>query len=519
LPGDGRFSRLLDAGKLSQAAEGSFSAVALLDHFRNRDTAKFFQGFSDRAGTIAELRGRFHAGHDAVVKAADNIIEGKFDLLGFHGISFGQPPDWHLEPISTRRVPLAHWSRINYLDSQVAGDKKIIWELNRHQYFATLGRAYWRTGDERYAAEIVKHIVDWMDHNPPGQGINWASSLEVSFRSISWIWALYFFRHSPALTAIVFWRILKHLYVHGLHIETYLSTHYSPNTHLTGEALGLFYLGTLLPEFRCARRWRTLGHNILVQELGRQVRKDGVYFEQTSYYQRYTAEFYTHFYLLKQINSEPIEPELKDKLRGLLDHLMFLTRPDGTTPLIGDDDGGRLVTIDERRRNDFRAALVSGAIVLDNPQYKYVAGAASEESLWLCGSAGLSMYDTLQAEPPKEDSRAFVDGGYYVMRDGWTRDDNFLVIDCGAHGSLSCGHAHADALSIDAAAGGRTLLVDPGTYTYTGSAELRDDFRHAGNHNTVTIDNESSSIPNGPFSWSQIARCTTHQWHDHQRGV
>jgi hypothetical protein len=48
--------------------------------------------------------------------------------------------------------------------------------------------------------------------------------------------------------------IERSLYAQGRHIESYLSTYFSPNTHLTGEALGLYYLGTCLPELECARR-------------------------------------------------------------------------------------------------------------------------------------------------------------------------------------------------------------------------------------------------------------------------
>jgi hypothetical protein len=47
---------------------------------------------------------------------------------------------------------------------------------------------------------------------------------------------------------------------------------------LTGEALGLFYAGTLLPELEGAKRWQALGHKILLAELNRQVLPDGVYF-------------------------------------------------------------------------------------------------------------------------------------------------------------------------------------------------------------------------------------------------
>ena len=52
----------------------------------------------------------------------------------------------------------------------------------------------------------------------------------------------------------LFTQILKYLYLHGRHLETYLSTYFSPNTHLTGEALGLYYLGTVFPEFSDAER-------------------------------------------------------------------------------------------------------------------------------------------------------------------------------------------------------------------------------------------------------------------------
>jgi hypothetical protein len=91
------------------------------------------------------------------------------------------------------------------------------------------------------------------------------------------------------------------------------------------------------------------------------------------------------------------------------------------------------------------------------------------------------------------------------------------VLDCGPHGILNCGHAHADVLSLEAAAGGRTLLVDPGTYTYTGSAFWRDSFRTAAAHNTLTIDGQSSSVPDGPFSWKKIARARPLCWTSHAR--
>lgn len=512
LPADAEFRRLLDP-RVFHAATSDDSGAALLEHFRARRSPHFFPSLDDREATVAEWLRRFgEEGRASLVTRAEEILGGRFDLLGRKGLSFGEPIDWHLEPLSGRRAPLVHWSRIDYLDARVAGDKKFTWELNRHQHLLTLGRAYWLSGDERYAAAFVSHVESWAEANPPKLGINWASSLEVAFRSIAWLWSLHFFKDSPRLTPAFFQRVLKLLHLSARHLETYLSTYFSPNTHLTGEALGLFYTGTLLPELRDSARWRAGGERILLEQLPRHVRPDGTYFEQSSYYQRYTADFYAHLLLLARAQGREAHRSVHEKLPALLDQLMHITRPDGTTPFYGDDDGGRLAPLDSRRADDFRAALSTGAVLFSRGDYKHVAGELAEETLWLLGPEAARAFDRLAAHEPATLQRAFEDGGYYCARDGWTADASSLLIDCGPHGAPGGAHAHADALSFELAARGRTLLVDPGTYTYTGSAELRDRFRTTAAHNTLVIDGEPSSVPAGPFSWHTSARARTRRW-------
>lgn len=514
-PEDSDFFKLLDPARLDLS---NIDAENLLQHFRSRKSPAFFASFQNREETAAAWHKHFDAQtRETLLERARRICSGHFDLLGYSNLSFGSPPDFHLEPIAGKRSPLVHWSSIDELDAEGAGDKKIVWELNRQQYFSTLGRAYFLTGDERFAETFAAHLGAWMDQNPPKLGVNWLSSLEISFRASSWLWAFYFFKDSASLTPQLFLRALKFLHLKASHLETYLSVYSSPNTHLTGEALGLFYLGTLLPEFRGAARWRAKGREILLAELGRHVRADGVYFEQSSYYQRYTADFYTHFLILSQANGARLEPVLQEKLCALLDHLMWITRPDGTTPFYGDDDGGRLSMLDESAANDFRATLSTGAALFARTDYKHVAREVAEETLWLAGTSGVKAFDALEARAPETTSRAFVDGGYYVMRDGWADTSNFMLIDCGPHGSLSCGHSHADALSIETAVRGRTVLVDPGTYTYTSSKELRDYFRSTAAHNTLTVDGESSSMPGGPFSWKQVTGASARVWESLER--
>ena len=514
LPSDEELVRLVDKAFLSH---GKITTEKFFEQFFAEAEYTFFPAFRQKEKTLEVFRREFgEKSARFFIEKAEKAIEGKFDLLGYQNLDFGADVDWHFEPVSGRHSPLKHWKQFDELDAEETGDKKIIWELNRHQHFFDLGVAFWLTGDERYAATFVSHLDGWMQQNPPGTGVNWFSSLEVAFRSISWIWAFQFFKDSESFTPELFQKALKFLYLHGRHLEKYLSTYYSPNTHLTGEALGLYYLGTQLPFFEQAAHWRKLGEDILFAELDRQILDDGVYFEQSSWYARYTADFYTHFLILKTLNSDETAIELQEKievkLQSLLDFLMYITRPDGTTPLIGDDDGGRLLPHGNAQSDDFRSCLSAGAILFERGDYKFVAKEFAEETLWLLGFQGMQSFKTLHAHAPENNSYKFEAGGYFVMRDGWAETDDYLLVDCGALGSLSGGHAHADALAIDLAAGGRTMLADAGTYTYHETKELRDHFRSSEAHSTMTIDETSSSETGGKFAWKTKAEAAVNLW-------
>src|SRR5215216_1541200 len=92
------------------------------------DTRPFiFPHLADRSGIIRTIERRFAHEREALIARADRAINGEFDLLGFKNISFGSVIDWRLEPVSGKRTLLEHWSAIDYLNPQVAGDKKITW--------------------------------------------------------------------------------------------------------------------------------------------------------------------------------------------------------------------------------------------------------------------------------------------------------------------------------------------------------------------------------------------------------
>ncbi len=513
-PADEDFKRRFDRDAFGDVP---IIAETVWRRFFDNSTEHFFRTFREPDASAYEFRRRFGQDKcDRFIHAAESIAAGRIDLMGLKNVYVGTEIDWHREPVSSKRSPLKHWKKFDDLDTSETGNKKIIWELNRHQHFFTLGVAYWLTGDERFAETFVRHLESWMDDNPPGLGINWSSSLEVAFRSMSWLWAFHFFRDSDAFSPAIFHRAVKFLYLHGRHIERYLSTYYSPNTHLTGEALALYYLGTQLPFLARAEGWRKTGEDILFAEIGRQVHTDGVYFEQSTWYQRYTADFFAHFVILRSLwapgAGHPQAQELEDRMEQTFDFLMQVTLPDGTTPLIGDDDGGRMLPLTTASSNDFRGTLAVGAVIFDRGDHKFAASNATEEAFWLMGPDGVRFFDCIDAIEPSSGSTDLPTGGYCVMRDGWTETDNVMVIDCGELGSLAGGHGHADSLSIEVAMNGRTLLVDSGTYTYHESRELRDYFRSTAAHNTLEVDGLSSSEPGNAFGWKHRAESKVENW-------
>ena len=465
----------------------------------------FFASLDDPAATRHALETVVPDFGSRIVTRAERILSGRYDLLGHRDLPVAQPIDWWLDPVAGIRAPARHWSQISYLDPLVVGDHKLVWELARHRALVTLAQEAWFTNDARYAGACVDMLESWMDANTPKRGLHWASSLELAFRSIAWVWTLALL--SDGMPAAPRRRAMGHLVVAGRHIERYLSTWFSPNTHLTGEALGLFVLGTTLPQCVDAERWRALGARILLEWLPRHVRSDGTYVEQSTWYHRYTTDFYLTFLVLA--NRSGFDAQLvREPLGRLLDVLAWITRPDGSMPLIGDDDGGRLVFLDDDPADLTRASLATGAALLERADLAAVAARPSTELVWILGPDGLHTFRGLQQHPPASTARKFGEGGLVVMRSGWDARASMMTVDSGPHGFLNAGHAHADALSVDLTVSGQPLFVDPGTFTYTTSPEWRRHFRSTAAHSAACVAHRDSADVAGAFSWA--TRCDAH---------
>jgi len=498
-------------------------ATARIDWLRYKAGADFAPQLGDTASVqprfffspqtvpalCSKLRELFPETADQIVRRAERICQHRFDLLGYEPLDYGSEIDWHSDRVHGKRAPRKPWFKVKYLDFAEVGDSKITWELNRHQHFVTLAKAFRLTGDAKFASELFAQWHHWHSRNPYPVGINWASSLEVAFRSLSWLWTYSLMADSPAMPSTFRQSWLRSLTISGRHIETYLSTYFSPNTHLLGEAVALFFIGTLCPEIPSSRRWQQRGWGIVQQEAVRQVRADGLHFEQSIYYHVYALDLFLHSAILASLNQIEVPKEFDRTLENMLDILAAVTRG-GIAPSLGDDDGGRLFDPSRNRMQCMTDPLATGAVLFGRGDLKLAAGGPREETLWLLGESGIDELQRIPGEQLPESSAAFRAGGLYLMA-GKNREWQ-LVIDAGPQGAHTAGHGHADALNVTLAASGRELLIDSGTYQYVGPGSARDQFRGTRAHNTLMVGGADQAQPRGAFGWERLPRVQAEGW-------
>lgn len=474
------------------------------------DKGRFFFDPAEVPRIITYVRGHLEDDIECVVARAERVCRHRFDVLGYRDLDYGRDIDWHRDMVHGKSAPRKPWFKIPYLDFDEVGDVKVTWELNRHQHLVVLAKAYRITEEDRFATELLRQWYSWKAENPYPIGVNWASSLEVAFRSLSWLWVDSLLAGTPAVPPQFRRDLLDMLALSGRHLERYLSTYFSPNTHLIGEGAALFFIGTLCPELKPAGKWQRRGWEIVVGEALRQVLPDGMHFEQSTYYHVYALDFFLHARILAVRNNIAVPAAFDEKLQSMLAALCTLSSA-GPPPRFGDDDGGRLFDPARNRREHMLDPLATGAVLFHRGDFKSVVGGVREETVWLTGIQGTEEFERIPSTPRPPQSAAMSDSGIYVLADHHFGRQQFIV-DTGPQGAGTAGHGHADGLSLQMNFNGRVLLADPGTFCYVGEEAERDRLRGTGAHNTLRVDGLDQAQPRGPFGWMALPQARSEQW-------
>ena len=170
----------------------------------------------------------------------------------------------------------------------------------------------------------------------------------------------------------------------------------------------------------------------------------------------------------------------------MLDFIFVIKKQNGTVPIIGDADDGRvLITYDYYNwiRNDFKFILALGSMICKK---NYLGSKLKEfktELIWIFDDLN-NIYSFVEVDEGKI-SKEYIEGGYFILKN----KELYCCIRCG---KLSCngqgGHSHNDQLSFELSYKEKDIFVDPGVYLYTSDVIQRNIFRSTSMHNTVSID-------------------------------
>lgn len=407
-----------------QAAKHEFA-----EHLRHRE--KPVWNFDWRA------RPKHDSQPDGVDTAeADRILQRNLPSVGVYH-KFDGEIDWTLNPINYREWP---------------------WQLNRHQFWVVLGRAYWATGEEKYAKEFVYQMTDWVCKCPvpvekSGNNTETWRTIEAGIRmGHHWPEAYHLFLTSPSFDDNAIVTMVESCVEHAQYLMKWPTT----GNWLTMETNGLMHVGVVFPEFKEAAEWRKTASDRMYAELDTQVYPDGAQIELSTGYHQVSLLNFIGAWRIAHLNDIAMPKDYVSKMQKMFDYDLEVSMPDGCLP--GLNDAGR---------SDIKPYMKEGfGFFPERKDYQWLATLGKEGTKPTAGSVALPF------------------SGHMVMRSGWEANDLYCLFDAGPFGY---GHQHEDALSFVIYAYGKYMLVDPGNYPYD-SSEWRKYVLSTRAHNTIMVD-------------------------------
>ena len=223
--------------------------------------------------------------------------------------------------------------------------------------------------------------------------------------------------------------------------------------HQTRGMSALAMLSILFRDFKDADKWNARAMGLLEQHLSKEINKDGFQFERSVHYHISDIDNYYYVYQLAKNSKIAVPPFWENKLKSLFETLTKIAYPDKSAPVFSDDTNDVWA-----ERNDISGALTLGYLLFDDPQMGYFANnTVASDMFWYLNDSQLKMLDQIKAKKPEFKSVAFPETGYYIMREGWDKDDAVMAISNGLDPEKP-DHQHGDMLGIQAMVNGQIVL-------------------------------------------------------------
>ena len=449
---------------------------AFVAHIKRRQNPKWYANWQDRKDPHDRQEVELvNVGDEAIDKVdldlANKATRNTLKSCNVEQV-FEDVVDWELNPIDYKE-----WT----------------WQLSRHPFWVTLGQAYWKTGDEKYAQAFVRQMTHWVENIlvPVGEdGNSWKEDARMGspatncWRTIecgirmgqTWPYAFHYFLSSPSFTDEAVCLMIRSMVEQARHLMRWPRT----GNWLTMEANGMYHVGVLFPEFKEADEWRRVGMERQYKELDEQVYPDGAQIELSSGYHQVSLRNFVMTYNIARLNEQPMPDDFASKLERMYDYDLYLAMPDLRMPAL--NDGGW---------TDIRPWMANALEFF--PEREDFKWAATERK---------------EGRRPTTLSTAFPYAGHFIMRSGWKPEDAYLFFDGGPFGY---GHQHEDKLNVVIYSHGRVHVTDPGNYPYDDS-EWRKYVLSTRAHNTVMVDGHEQNQRGKPREEYVVKQPMPHTW-------
>ena len=369
---------------------------------------------------------------------AEDVCAGRFTQGGVT-LDLGLDPDWQHAGLADDPEWAIEWS-------------KFYWSLD-------LAHAFRATAEPRFLDVWERLVLSWIARVPVGSDPSHVAARRIQ----NWLYAWDVFASAPAFQGLSSGMVPRLVESLAAQVQDLRGRLTPERNHRTLELYALFVAALALPALDPDGALLAFAIAALSENLLMDVLPDGVHRERSTHYHMIALRTYVGVRENARRFGIVLPDGYEERLTRACEFALHCHQPDGSIPALSDADGGSYLDLLER-----------AADFLERADHLWVATA---------GARGV---------PPAARCASFPVGGYFVQRSGWGtlrpyREERHLVFDCGPLGDG--GHGHYDALSVTIAAGGRSLLVDPGRYSYSEAGDnWRRWFRSTAAHNTVCVD-------------------------------
>ena len=406
-----------------------------------------------------------------IISIADKAIVGKIKGFSSIDMDYGQPINWHLNPITGKTIDNnKKWFNIPDFDP-VIGDIKGVWEISRFTHLYYLVRAYIITKNIKYYRSFSSQINEWVKKNEYSFGPNFKCGQEATLRMINVLITYESFKHYGLTSETDKENVKKIVQTSYKKVRSnfFYAHKCIRNNHTLSEITGLI-IGAW-----CSNKNQELkkAYRLLNKEIDYQFFDDGGYIQYSFNYQRFAFQIIEFALSISDKTGYQIISQNKDKLKKSVLQLYQLQDESGLLPNYGSNDGALVFPVNNLDYLNYKPILNSLYALLTN-NLLYECGKHDEELIWFKGTN----VDSLPIKSIKRLTNKFPDAGLYLMRNN--NSHMMIVLQ-----NFRSRPAQMDQLHVDLWYKGINILCDSGTFSY--ASDFGKSLSLTSAHNTVKI--------------------------------